>query len=307
MRAIWGVMALLSVGGVIASAAEETGRSRIAALFQPDDVGVGETFATQSEIVDLTAEIVRLRSETRLLALEKEAMATKIAALESELGPITGSISDAGVAAEAAVEAASAAAEDALEAAAATDGNEAPEAESRPVRTLDIGMITLPADRKNGEAPNASPPNASLPQGVALPLEKPEMPAAKSASEPAGDPETEAATEDTETDLASLASPAARVIPSSVGQTRFAIELGMTDSMKNVRELWKKLSNDNDILIGRLEPMVAIAEEKDKIRVRLLAGPFSDAADAIQLCTLLIERGVDCRAVRSEGQRLVMR
>ncbi|MCZ7642042.1 MAG: hypothetical protein M5U33_03920 [Pseudorhodoplanes sp.] len=46
---------------------------------------------------------------------------------------------------------------------------------------------------------------------------------------------------------------------------------------------------------------MALTEQDGTLRLRLLAGPFANAADAIQLCAVLVRRGVDCRAVPSEA------
>lgn len=323
MRSVWGVMAVLSLGAVVVASVDETGQQRIAALFVPGQMQVAGDFATQSEIADLSAELTRLRSETRLLALEREALAIKIAALESEFGPITGSVPDAaGIEGETELD----------EIAVSEEVSPEPITASRPlepkaVRTIDVGFVPLPKDRKNAISPEmaateqaADPMTepASEPAGEMAAEMAPEMttepPAEPEAAEavPAVKPDpAAAAAADTageeETRLSELASPMARVIPSSVAQTHFAIQLGVADTMTEVRKMWTSMSNEHDLLIGRLEPAVAIAEEKNKIRVRLLAGPFDDAADAIQLCTLLVERGIDCRAVRNEGQKLVMR
>jgi hypothetical protein len=311
MRSVWGLMAALSLGVVVAASIDDTGQQRIAALFVPGEMHVAGDFATQSEFADLSAEITRLRSETRLLALEREAMAIKIAALESEFGPITGSIPDPANSDPAEI-AGETVAETELEAAAVTEEDlreqaaESGPLEPKSVRTIDVGFVPLPKERKNAISPEAAATDEpSIDPGV----DGPPAPAT-AGSEPDKPSETMAAAVDPaneETELATLASPLARVIPSSVAQTHFAIQLGVADTMTDVRAMWTSISNEHDLLVGRLEPAVAIAEEKNKIRVRLLAGPFNDAADAIQLCTMLIERGVDCRAVRNEGQKLVMR
>jgi hypothetical protein len=297
MRSVWGLMAALSLGVVVVASVDDTGQQRIAALFVTDEMQVAGDFATQSEFADLSAEITRLRSETRLLALEREAMAIKIATLESEFGPITGSIpASAEIEDEAELDAVVETEEDSPEPAVATGP-----LEPRSVRTIDVGFVPLPKDRKSAISPEAGAPEAPAIDPIA-------SPAAPADSEQGGSPETMAGTTDeAEVALTDLASPMARVIPSSVAQTHFAIQLGVADTMTDVRAMWTSISNEHDLLVGRLEPAVAIAEEKNKIRVRLLAGPFNDAADAIQLCTMLIERGVDCRAVRNEGQKLVMR
>ena len=272
-------MAILSAAGALASAVDAPGRARIAALFDPaSDAQLAGGFATHSEIADLSAELTRLRSETRLLALEKEAMAIKIATLESDFGPITGSIPDpAGIRQDEPP----------------TDPDGTAETAPRSVRTIDVGYVARPGKQDRYATP---PTPAPKPVATATPDD---------ASVQADTAQAETA--QAETDLAALASPAARVIPSAVSQTRFAVQLGIADTMDEVRQMWTAIANAHDILVGRLEPAVAIAEADETIRLRLLAGPFADAGDAIQVCSLLNERGVDCRAVRSEGQKLVMR
>lgn len=287
-------MAILSAAGALASMIDAPGRARMAALFDPaPDAQLAAGFATQTEIADLSAELTRLRSETRLLALEKEAMAIKIATLEDGFGPITGSIPDPAEPDLAELAPADLAPADPGPAgtppeAAPAEPDRAAETAPRSVRTIDIGYVPRPGKQDRYATP---PTPAPKPVATATP----------------DDASVQAETAQAETDLAALASPTARVIPSAVGQTRFAVQLGTADSMDEVRQMWTAIANAHDILVGRLEPAVAIAEADETIRLRLLAGPFADAGDAIQVCSLLNDRGVDCRAVRSEGQKLVMR
>jgi|GEM_PF-3261890 len=325
---MWGLIAVLSAGTVVAAAMDETGRTRIAQLYAPGDVVLAGDLVTRDDVADLTEELTRLRSETRLLALEREAMAIKIAQLETEMGPITGSIpdtmaaqemplSDPGIRvivpsvssepddldAETATTETGVTADDvALDDSHGLDTVVATAADSaapKTVRTIDVGFVPLPKSRQKAIDSDSQSDTAASGTKTIDRIETGSVPPAEEIEDSSGRASID--------ELSALAHPVARIVPSKVGQTQFAVQIGMADSMPDVRELWMTLSNAHDILLGRLDPQVAIAESEDSIRLRLLAGPFADAADAIQLCTLLIDRGVDCRAVRSEGQTLVMR
>lgn len=285
IRRVWGFLALASAGAAAFSAADENGRQRLAALLRTDDATrIADGFASQDKIAGLAVEITRLRSETRLLALEKEAMSIKIAALEAEFGPLTGSIPDP------------AGTNVAFDAAKPVEGSEvdmalaaepdATEMAPKPVRTIDVGFVPLPTAREGDTARDAGKNESAAAPGDARSVEK--LPDATS-------------------NMSALASPVARVVASDVVQTRFAIQLAIVDTMDAARARWKALAKDQGLLVGGLDPFVAIAEEASGIRIRLLAGPFANAEDAIQVCSALLDRNIDCRAVRSEGQHLVMR
>ncbi|TCT12542.1 sporulation related protein [Tepidamorphus gemmatus] len=269
ITAIWGAMAAASVAALIHSATSETGRARVAMLFEPR-VAVSAR-DLEAEITRMTTEITRLRSETRLLALEKEALQIKIAALESEIGPLTGSLPDA-ARESAGASAGSVPAPAAPAADPAARGPSAPEEPGArtPAADVRVGFQSLPLDTRSDD-PAAAPSQSDIHE-----------------------------------ELVSLAHPDARSVPTEISRTRFAVEIGSGVTMSEIRELWRRLSRENRPLIGGLEPAVAIAEQDGGLRLRLLAGPFQNAADAVQLCAVLVGRGVDCRAVPSQGQQLVM-
>lgn len=258
---VWGLMALGSVTALVYTATGDAGKARLAALFEPR----AETAAVpdlRDDLGRMSNEITRLRSETRLLALEKEALQVKIAALENEIGPVTGSLPDARRAEP----------EPVTELLPVADirPDAAPAHPAAPRETVDVGFAPLPLDVRSDDAA-ATPPEEAI-----------------------------------QADLARMAHPAARALPTEISRTRFAVEIGAADTMAGLRELWRRLSRENRPLIGALDPAVALTEQDGTLRLRLLAGPFANAADAIQLCAVLVRRGVDCRAVPSEGQQLVM-
>lgn len=269
-RAIWGVMAALSAAAVAVSAVSEDGQQRVAALFAPDEPQVAE-FASVDEIERLSAEIARLKSETRFLALEKQALTIKLSSLETEWGPLTASIpdpsdisSDGLLTAPVGPDRADAVTPDGLT-------PDDPAAGPRQVRTIDVGFVPLPLDEARIDDALAPPEDEIL------------------------------------AEISALAHPLARRFPSQVVRTRFAIEVGAEPTMDAARERWTALRLAHGPLLGGLDPAVAIAEGGEALQLRLLAGPFIDAADAITTCAALLEQDIDCRAVRSEGQKLVMR
>lgn len=256
-RAIWGVMAAFSAAAVALSAVSEQGQQRVAALFTADEPQVSE-FAKAEEIERLSAEIARLKSETRFLALEKQALTIKLSTLEDEWGPMTASIPDASE-------------ESPGVSVSETGSPDGPAGVSRPVRTIDVGFVPLPLDEARID-------------GALAPSE-----------------------DEIFAEISALAHPLARRFPSQVVKTRFAIEVGAEPTMEAARDRWTALQRAHEPLLGGLDPVVAIAEGGDSLQLRLLAGPFIDAADAITTCAALLEQEIDCRAVRSEGQKLVMR
>lgn len=267
IAAIWGTMAAASVAALVHSATSETGRARVAMLFEPRMVASDRDL--EADIARMANEITRLRSETRLLALEKEALQIKMAALESEIGPLTGSLPDAARAAGAPAEPSPASAPHAEQAAGEPPAPAVHDADADG-GDVQVGFQPLPLDIKSDD-PAASPSQVDIHE-----------------------------------ELVRLAHPAARNLPTEISRTRFAVEIGSGATMNEIRELWRRLSRENRPLIGGLEPAVALAEQDGGLKLRLLAGPFQNAADAIQLCALLVGRGVDCRAVPSQGQQLVM-
>ena len=271
IAAIWGTMAAASVVALVHSAMSDAGRARVAMLFEPRPIVVADR-DLQADIARMTNEITRLRSETRLLALEKEAMQIKMAVLESEIGPLTGSIPDA---ARADLQ----------------ETGEEPSAYTPPLGDLSSNTPT---------GGNQRPADGQLADDVEVGFQP--LPLDLRADDPAAAPSQS----DIHQHLASMAHPAARNLATEISRTRFAVEIGSGDTMGDVRELWRRLSREHRPLIGGLDPAVAIAEQDGALKLRLLAGPFQNAADAIQLCALLVGRGVDCRAVPSLGQQLVM-
>jgi hypothetical protein len=109
--------------------------------------------------------------------------------------------------------------------------------------------------------------------------------------------------EDTETDSA------ANVPKPSIQRTEFGVDLGGANSIPGLRALWRGLlrSRSNGPLIA-LRPIIVIKEGSNGLgmRLRLVAGPISDAAAAAKICASMIANERPCTTAIFEGQRLAL-
>lgn len=88
--AVWAAIAGISVLAALATAVGERGRDRIATLLDQPEPVQSVKQAREDEFDHLSAQITRLRSEMRILSLENDALATKVARLEAgPANPIT--------------------------------------------------------------------------------------------------------------------------------------------------------------------------------------------------------------------------
>jgi hypothetical protein len=93
-----------------------------------------------------------------------------------------------------------------------------------------------------------------------------------------------------------------------VQRTEFGVDLGGANSLGGLRALWRGLlkSRSNAALTG-LRPIIVIREGRNGLgmQLRLVAGPFSDAAAAAKICAGLIENDRSCETAVFDGQRLI--
>ncbi|MEO1199756.1 MAG: hypothetical protein AAFX39_11065 [Pseudomonadota bacterium] len=250
------------------AAVTERGQDRIADLRSGDAFAEtpGNTDAGLSgpDLAWLTREISRLRAETQRIDEERGVLADQLAALEAELGPVTGSI---------------------------PSETQAPDA--RP--------LTAPSD-PDMPAPPSAGPISDLDGSVRVtysPLPVADLDDAAS---------LEAAQDAVDADLAGMASADAQTTIPRQTQTRFGVDLGTATSLEAARGIWQALSSAFPGLLGALDPVIAIEEDLDAgLRLKLLAGPFVNAADAARLCEELRNRGVGCSAAPFDGQQLAVR
>ncbi|MGE3150429.1 MAG: hypothetical protein AB7K04_15340 [Pseudorhodoplanes sp.] len=93
---------------------------------------------------------------------------------------------------------------------------------------------------------------------------------------------------------------------STAAQTSFGIDLGSGPTIQSLRGAWYRIRNPRAALFAGLHPVVSIRSEKPGvIELRLIAGPFANAAAAAKLCASL---GImPCEPTIFDGQRLTQR
>jgi hypothetical protein len=85
------------------------------------------------------------------------------------------------------------------------------------------------------------------------------------------------------------------------GTTRFGIELGTVDKQDGIRPMWRNLLTNHAALVAGLQARRIIAPDK---KWRLIAGPFSSAAEALQACALFKKANMPCEATVFAGDAL---
>jgi len=158
------------------------------------------------------------------------------------------------------------------------------------------------------EAPSA--PAAETPTNRTKPPEKPSEQASatlgskdqKPGEKPAGavqvtsnEPASTPSASSTETPNVSAPPP----IPP--GTTRFGIEIGSVEKQEGVRPMWRDLLTNHAALVAGLQARRIIAPDK---KWRLIAGPFSSAAEAMQACALFKKANMPCEATVFAGDSL---
>lgn len=97
------------------------------------------------------------------------------------------------------------------------------------------------------------------------------------------------------TETANLTPPATSIPP---GTTRFGIEIGSVGKQDDVRPMWKNLLTNHAALVAGLQARRVMAPDK---KWRLIAGPFSSAAEAMQACGLFKKADMPCEATVFAG------
>ncbi len=123
------------------------------------------------------------------------------------------------------------------------------------------------------------------------PSEKVSAPVQVTSNEPASTPPADS------TDSANLGAPP----PIPPGTTRFGIEIGSVEKQDKVRPMWRDLLTNHAALVAGLQARRIIAPDK---KWRLIAGPFSSAAEAMQACALFKKASMPCEATVFAGDAL---
>jgi hypothetical protein len=82
------------------------------------------------------------------------------------------------------------------------------------------------------------------------------------------------------------------------GTTRFGIEIGSVGKQDEIRPLWTNLLTNHAALVAGLQARRVMAPDK---KWRLIAGPFSSAAEASQACGLFKKADMPCAATVFAG------
>jgi hypothetical protein len=102
-----------------------------------------------------------------------------------------------------------------------------------------------------------------------------------------------------------IANPAAA--GSVATKTEFGVDIGGETSINALRTRWQSLRGQHAMLVAGLRPLVALRDsDKDKVELRLILGPFTDAAGAARLCAALDAAGIVCQPTIFDGQRLAL-
>jgi hypothetical protein len=98
--------------------------------------------------------------------------------------------------------------------------------------------------------------------------------------------------------------------PVAIQRTEFGVDVGGANSVNGLRALWRGLlKSRSNARLAALQPIIVIKESKTGLgmQLRLVAGPFSDAAEAAKICAGMAEHQRPCETTVFDGQRLVMK
>lgn len=98
------------------------------------------------------------------------------------------------------------------------------------------------------------------------------------------------------------------IAPRPAQRTEFGVDLGGAASVDGLRALWRGALKSHDTLLTPLQPIIVIRERHDGLglQLRLVAGPFADAAATAKICAQLAESKRGCETTIYDGQRLAM-
>lgn len=92
----------------------------------------------------------------------------------------------------------------------------------------------------------------------------------------------------------------------SVDKTSFGVDLGGYSSLSTLGKGWMELKkSDQKTLVANLAPRASLSDKNGRLEVRLVAGPFDNAAHAVTLCAQLQAKGRPCQPTLFVGQPVV--
>lgn len=307
----WGMAAVAAVTiAVLANKSYmHTQRDQIAAADLERQSARIQRYAREAEV-----ENKRLSSAIQTLNSDRDRLYARVSTLEQGLDSVTGSI--ARQAKEPPTSTAPNTASDKSTSRPAADSSTAitpadvpatrklpaisSEPEKTPAPTVAPAVSTDAAETPPAQiAPviAASPPITATPSVLAPP-----DPAATKLITPDAGPQTEQPAASEPKQALASTEPVAEV---PVQRTEFGVDLGGANSVEGLRALWRRVGASNTELAG-LRPLISVQEGHPgaKLHLRLLAGPFDDAAAAAKICAAMATRRQACATSVFDGQRL---
>jgi SPOR domain len=162
---------------------------------------------------------------------------------------------------------------------------------------------------EQAQAPAQAAPQQTQPAAPAVPQQAPVVPQQAQPAAPAPPAAGPAAAENPQppppqappaTETAAL-DPIALPPAANDGSTRYGIEIGIVENRDKLRPLWREFLTNHAALVAGLQPRRVLAPDK---KWRLIAGPFSSAAEAEQACGLFKKASRPCEATVYAGDAL---
>nr|WP_319485023.1 SPOR domain-containing protein [uncultured Cohaesibacter sp.] len=95
------------------------------------------------------------------------------------------------------------------------------------------------------------------------------------------------------------------MLPAS--QTEFGLDLGSFVSISDISSAWREISAQQKTLVGGLRPLTRVIQEADgNLKLHLILGPISNAAQAASVCAELNYANYSCSVSAFMGQRLAL-
>ena len=180
-----------------------------------------------------------------------------------------------------------------------------PPPEAKPVEQAAVEVKQAP------QTPQEATPALKPFEPPAVAVSPLEEPPAEDTAEPSSDlsapAPSPAAVEEAPTPPQPAATESAGLDPTALppaandGSTRYGIEIGTVAKQDGLRPLWREFLTNHAALVAGLQPRRVLAPDK---KWRLIAGPFSSAAEAAQACALFKKASRPCEATVYAGDGL---
>ncbi len=83
-----------------------------------------------------------------------------------------------------------------------------------------------------------------------------------------------------------------------ISRNSFAVDLGKFENISDLKSTWRKLQDDNPLLLSKLKKRIAARQVNGDMLYQLTAGPFYNAADTAVVCARLAREKINCSPAR---------